>query len=201
MKRYQILLMMTLITPFSQTVLGAPVPNREAPPLMIAQATAGTKTATTAKPASKTASGILLKESELKGKPFIDAKTIVKLPRQTRVTIFERSGGWFRIQAAKKSGWVRMLNVKVTAGAQNLGSGTDLSKAASLATGRAGTGNIVSTSGLRGLSEEELRDAKPDYAQFDKLNSYDVDKNTASNFARNNGLTRRSVPYLPAPAK
>jgi hypothetical protein len=162
-------------------------------------------TSTTAKPATitaaKTASGTLLKKSEVKVKPFIDAKTLAKLPRQTRVTILERNGGWFRVQAAKKSGWVRMLNVKVTAGAQNLGSGTDLTQAATLATGRAGTGNVVATSGLRGLSEEELRSAKPDYTQFDKLNGYGADTTAAGNYAKSNGLNSRSVQYLPAPAK
>ena len=185
------------------TALAASASAQEAAsqPLMIA----ATATATTAKPATatatKTASGTLLKESEVKEKPFIDAKTLVKLPKQTRVTILERNGGWFRVQSAKKSGWVRMLNVKVTEGAQNLGSGTVLTQAATLATGRAGTGNVVSTSGLRGLSEEELRNAKPDYAQFDKLNSYGVDATAASNYAKSNGLGSRSVQYLPAPAK
>ncbi len=201
MKRYQTLSMLIFITSFSQMVLGASAEKAGAQPLMVAQTTASSKKATATKPAAKTARGTLLKESELKDKPFIDAKTITKLPKQTAVTILERTGGWFRIQAVNKSGWVRMLNVKVTAGAQNLSSGTDLTQAATLATGRVGSGNVVSTSGLRGLSEEELRTAKPDYAQFDKLNSFGVDKSIASNYAKQNGLTSRPVPYLPAPAK
>lgn len=186
---------------FTALAASASAQNVASQPIVVA----ATATATTAKPATstaaKTANGTLLKESEVKEKPFIDAKTLVKLPKQTRVTILERNGGWFRVQAAKKSGWVRMLNVKVTEGAQNLGSGTDLTQAATLATGRAGTGNVVSTSGLRGLSEEELRNAKPDYAQFDKLNSYGIDATAASNYAKSNGLGSRSVQYLPAPAK
>lgn len=180
------------------------------PPPAAATVTPQTATATTAapvpatstaKPATVSAKGTLLKASELKEKPFIDARTLASLPAQSAVTILERNGGWFRVQAAAQSGWVRMLNVKVTEGAQNLSSGTDLTQAATLATGRAGSGNIVSTSGLRGLSEEELRSAQPDYTQFDKLNSYGVDKTAASSYAKSNGLTGRSVQYLPAPAK
>lgn len=147
------------------------------------------------------AKGTLLKASELKAQPFIDAATLATLPAQSTVAILERSGGWFRVQSAAQSGWVRMLNVKVTEGAQNLGSGTDLTQAATLATGRAGSGNIVSTSGLRGLSEEELRTAQPDYAQFDKLNGYAADKASAATHAKSNGLASRTVQYLPAPAK
>lgn len=167
----------------------------------LATAPSTTAVATPTVKGSAPAKGTLLKASELKEKPFIDAKTLATLPAQSPVSILERNGGWFRVQAAAQSGWVRMLNVKVTEGAQNLGSGTDLTQAATLATGRAGSGNIVSTSGLRGLSEEELSNAQPDYAQFDKLNSYGVDKAAASSYAKSHGLSSRSVPYLPAPAK
>lgn len=187
------------------TAIGASAQEAATQPLMVAQtATTTSKTTTSsisAKAPVKTANGFLLKASDLKEKPFTDARTAAKLAKQTRITILERKGGWFRVQVAKKSGWVRMLNVKVTEGAQNLGSGTDLSKAATLATGRAGTGNVVSTSGLRGLSEEELRTAKPDYTQFDKLNGYGADESAAARYAKANALKSRSVKYLPAPAK
>lgn len=182
------------------TVASAPTPPLATAPSAAAVAPAPAPTPT-AKGSAAPAKGTLLKASELKEKPFIDAKTLATLPAQSPVSILERNGGWFRVQAAAQSGWVRMLNVKVTEGAQNLGSGTDLTQAATLATGRAGSGNIVSTSGLRGLSEEELSSAQPDYAQFDKLNSYGVDKAAASSYAKSHGLSSRSVPYLPAPAK
>jgi hypothetical protein len=170
-------------------------------PSQTATAAAPAPATSTTKPATVSAKGTLLKTSELKEKPFIDARTLASLPAQSAVTILERNGGWFRVQAAAQSGWVRMLNVKVTEGAQNLSTGTDLTQAATLATGRAGSGNIVSTSGLRGLSEEELRTAQPDYTQFDKLNSYGVDKTAASSYAKSNGLAGRTVQYLPTPAK
>ncbi|HEY0633967.1 MAG TPA: hypothetical protein VGE00_01190 [Gammaproteobacteria bacterium] len=174
-------------------------PPQGVPSTPAAPATATTSSSLAAP--SPQAKGTLLKESELKQKPFIDAPTVTKLAAQSPVTIHERNGGWFRVAAAKQEGWVRMLNVKVTEGAQSLGSGTDLTQAAALATGRAGSGNVVSTSGLRGLSEEELQSAQPDYAQFDKLNSFGVDKGTANSYAKSNGLGSRSVQYLPAPAK
>lgn len=178
-------------------------PQALAPQGMPAAPAAPAPTTTSSSPSAPLAQakGTLLKESELKQKPFIDAPTVTKLAAQSPVTIHERSGGWFRVAAAKQEGWVRMLNVKVTEGAQSLGSGTDLTQAAALATGRAGSGNVISTSGLRGLSEEELQSAQPDYAQFDKLNSFGVDKGTASSYAKSNGLGSRSVQYLPAPAK
>jgi hypothetical protein len=190
--------------PAQSTMEVRPAESAALPPPPAAATTTPSQTVTatsTAKPATVSAKGTLLKASELKEKPFIDARTLASLPAQSAVTILERNGGWFRVQAAAQNGWVRMLNVKVTEGAQNLSTGTDLTQAATLATGRAGSGNIVSTSGLRGLSEEELRTAQPDYAQFDKLNSYGVDKASASSYAKSNGLAGRTVQYLPTPAK
>ncbi len=183
--------------PATATPLPAPA-TAAPPPAPATPAAPTTAPAAPATPPSTSAKGVLLKESELKEKPFIDAPTLAKLAAQTSVAIRERSGGWFRVAAGKSEGWVRMLNIKVTEGAESLGSGTDLTRAAALATGRAGTGNVVSTSGLRGLDEEELRSAKPDYAQFDKLNANSVDKGTASSYAKRNGLTGRTVQYLPA---
>lgn len=172
-----------------------------------ASAPAATATPATAAPTSSaavtaaSASGTLLRDSELKEGPFLDAKTLATLPAQGKVTVRERDGGWFHVDSQGKSGWVRMLNVKVTEGAERLSSGGQLAQASTLATGRAGSGNVVSTSGLRGLSEEELSAAQPDYAQFDKLNSYAVDKSAANSFAKGSGLSRRTLPYLPAPKK
>lgn len=165
------------------------------PPAALVAPTAPAATASQ----SLSGTGLLLKESELKERPFIDAATVAKLAAQSKVTIRERSGGWYRVESSGKSGWVRMLNVKVSEGAASLGASSELQQAASLATGRAGSGNVVSTSGLRGLDEEQLTSAKPDYAQLDKLDGYGVSREAAAGYAQQNGLKPRSVGYLPAP--
>jgi len=152
---------------------------------------------TTRASSTANAGGQLLKQSELKEKPFIDAKTVATLAAQAKVTILERSGGWYRVASTGKSGWLRMLDVKVTTGGESLG-GSDLGSVANLATGRAGSGNVVSTSGLRGLNEEKLSSAKPDYGQLDKLDSYGVGKQAALDYAKKNGLKGRQLAYLPA---
>jgi hypothetical protein len=190
------------VTPEAAQV--APPTGREAvtaPPTQVAAAPAKQGAAPTGTAAAATksaaATGQLLKSSELKEKPFIDAKTVATLAAQAKVTLLERNGGWYRVTSGGKSGWVRMLNVKVIAGGESLG-GSDLGQVASLATGRAGTGNVVSTSGLRGLNEEQLSEAKPDYGQLEKLDSYGVSKQAALDYAKKNGLQGRQLAYLPA---
>lgn len=141
-------------------------------------------------------SGVVARDSELKEQPFIDAKTLATLKAQSTVSVVERDGGWLKVRAQGREGWVRLLNVQ---GSSSGGGGTDLQQVTSLATGRAGSGNVVATSGIRGLNEEELSAAKPNYRQFDQLNGYGVEAAKAQAYARRHQLAPRNVDYLAVP--
>lgn len=141
--------------------------------------------------------GSTIKDTPLKDKPFVDAKTLANLPARTPVEIMERKGGWTRVKAAGKQGWVRMLNVR--AGQAQAGGKTSAQDVTALATGRSGSGNIVATSGIRGLSEEELKSAKGNPEELKKMDKFTVTEKDAGAYALKNKLQRRSVSYLPAP--
>ena len=68
-----------------------------------------------------------------------------------------------------------------------------------LASGRAGTGKVVATTGIRGLSEEDLKAAKYNETELKKAESYGVTRAEAQKFAAEGKLTARKVEYLPAP--
>jgi predicted nucleic acid-binding protein len=68
-----------------------------------------------------------------------------------------------------------------------------------LATGRAGSGNVVATSGIRGLDEESLGKAEADAAQLAKLKTLAASESVARNYAKRVGLKARTVAALPAP--
>ena len=72
---------------------------------------------------------------------------------------------------------------------------------AALSTGRAGTGQVVSTTGVRGLSEEELKGAKFDEAQLKKAQSFATAADDARRYAAQGKLAARRFDYLPDPAK
>lgn len=141
----------------------------------------------------------VVKDTELKDKPFVDAKTIKKLPRGTAVAIVDRNGGWLKVTVAGQQGWVRLLHVSSQPAAASGSSAKELEAAAKIATGRAGSGNIVSTTGIRGLNEEQLSKAQPNPAELKHLESYSVSKEQAAAYARAHKLERRQIPYLPAP--
>jgi len=65
-----------------------------------------------------------------------------------------------------------------------------------VASGRAGTGKVVSTTGIRGLSAEDLKTAKFSEPEMKKLESYAVSQQDAQKFAKTGGLNAAKVAYL-----
>lgn len=144
-------------------------------------------------------SGVAIKADELKAEPFRDARKVGSLAVGDKVDILKKDGGWLNVKSKKGSGWVRMLSVrkgdaatKSTAGASGL---------AGLASGRAGTGKVVATTGIRGLNEEELKAAKYDEGEVALAESYATSRAEAQAFADQGQLTVQKVDYLPGEAK
>lgn len=160
-------------------------------------ATAGKSAAAAPKMAPTPA--VTTRDTELKEKPFIDSKTLKKLPKNTAIAIIDRSGGWLNVTSGGVQGWVRLLHVSSQPPGAGGASADELKSAVKMATGRAGGGNIVATTGIRGLSEEQLRDAKPNPEEEQRLEGYAASAAQATGYARANKLERRQVPYLPAP--
>lgn len=141
-------------------------------------------------------SGTALKTDSLRAEPFADAKETAKLAAGDKVEILKKSGGWLQVKSAKGSGWVRMLSIRK--GTARKGSG-EASGVLALASGRAGTGKVVATTGIRGLNEEELKSAKFNEAEVKLAESYATSKADAQKFAAQGKLTARKFDYLPAP--
>lgn len=138
--------------------------------------------------------GVALKADKLLAEPFADAKQLGKVAKGDGVTIQKKSGGWYHVKASGAQGWIRMLSVRRGEAARTSGA-KDL---AVLSTGRAGTGQIVSTTGVRGLGEEELKSARFDENELKKAESFGVSKNDAREFAQTGGLLARAFNYLAA---
>lgn len=140
--------------------------------------------------------GSALKADDLRAEPFRDAKVVGSLAPGDPVDILKKQGGWFQVKSAKGSGWVRMLSIR--RGAARKGGG-DVAGIVGLASGRAGTGRVVATTGIRGLSEEELKAAEYNEAEVKKAESYATTRADAQKFAASGKLAARKVEYLPAP--
>jgi len=147
-------------------------------------------------PAWAAESGTALKANAIKAEPFGDAKTVATLSAGDKVEILKKEGGWLQVKSAKGSGWVRMLSIRK--GEARKGSG-DAAGLLGLASGRAGTGKVVATTGIRGLNEEELKSAKFNATELKLAESFATNRPEAQKFAAQGKLVARKFDYLPAP--
>lgn len=148
-----------------------------------------------ATPALGAESGSALKGDDIRAEPFRDAKIVGQLATGDKVDILKKDGGWLQVKSARGNGWVRMLSIRKGDARK---SGVDAGGLLGLASGRAGTGKVVATTGIRGLNEEELKTARFDAAQLKLAESYAVSRAQAQQFAAQGKLKVQPMDYLPA---
>lgn len=139
-------------------------------------------------------SGTVLKGDVIRKEPYSDSMIVTMLNTGEKVSILKKDGGWLNVKSTKGSGWVRMLSIRKGDAAQG---SNIVNRLKGLSSGRAGTGKVVATTGIRGLDEEELKTAKFDEVELKLLESFTTSKNEAQNFASQGKLKSRSVEYLP----
>ncbi len=139
-----------------------------------------------------------VRPTDVKSKPYTDAKTLQSLPQDARVEILGRRGGWNKIKAGETTGWVKMLSLRL--GETPKGGGDNGLRTLFNVTSTGGSGSTLTT-GVRGLSEEKLHNPHPNPQELDKLHQLEVSKSEAQRFAQAGHLKPEQVDYLPAPAK
>lgn len=140
--------------------------------------------------------GTALKNVEIKAEPFRDAKVLGALKTGDKVEILKRSAGWYQIKTGNRIGWVRMLSIRRGAARKRNVAADDV---LALASGRAGTGHVVATTGIRGLNEEELKHARFNEAEVKKLESFTIAPEDARKFAEAGKLVAQKVDALRSP--
>ena len=160
--------------------------------------------ATSAQAAEK---GIVLRAGDLKAQPFLDAANADKVTANQQVTIARRQGGWVQVEAGGKTGWLRMLNLRLEAAAV-----TAPAVAAAVASSnrpnvrsltaspssvlRTGSSGKTVTTGVKGLDEENIRGSHVDPVQVAALAALAVQPGDATSNAAASGLKESTVDYL-----
>jgi hypothetical protein len=127
-----------------------------------------------------------------------DGATVKSLPENTQVKVLQRSGGWTRVEAGGQQGYVRVFHLRFPAtattadssggGLSSLGSALGITRQRSQST-------TIATTGIRGLSQEDLKNASPDEAALKQMHSYRSDSGGAERFAKEGKLTPAQVQY------
>lgn len=135
----------------------------------------------------------LLKATELRSQPQGSAAVVTALKAKDPVDISARQGAWANVKTADgKSGWVRVLNLRTGSGQRG-----DAGIGALASVFRTGSsGNTVST-GVKGLSAEQLQNATSNPAEVAHLNTFTTKSPDARSFAKQGKLASKQVDYLP----
>lgn len=136
-----------------------------------------------------------VRATELKAKPFSDADTLSRLPEKTPVEVIARKSSWMQIKHNDATGWVKMLSLRLGDASAKKSGDSGLGALFNVAA-TGGSGSTVST-GVRGLSEEKLKNPQPDPQELKRLNQYATNKQDARNFGRSGKLATQQLDYLP----
>jgi len=134
----------------------------------------------------------VVRATDLKQGPATDSATLAALPENASVEALERKGGWTRVKTSSGEGWVRMLALRYKPGSAKAG---DSGAKELYNVARTGSSGTQTTTGVRGLSAEQIANAQPNLGELNKLKEFSADRGAASGFAAEGSLAARSVEY------
>lgn len=147
-------------------------------------------------PLVQAAPGTLLRDEILRSQASATASVTARVSRGTAVDIVSRRGGWLQVRTPRAQGWVRLLSVRAGRGGSG---GAGLGDVVGVATRRADPSRVVSVAGVRGLSEDQLRQARFDADELARLDNNAATLSQARSHASRSGLASVNVPSLPRP--
>jgi len=133
----------------------------------------------------------------VRAEPSDSAATVANAALNSKAEVLERKGFWVKVKTAQATGWTKLTAVSIDQSSG--GSAGGMSVLAGLASGRAGSGNIVSSAGTRGLSENDLKGSKPDLQAYEFVKTLAVKEPDAIAFAQAGGLQSRDIPFIKPP--
>lgn len=135
-----------------------------------------------------------IRPTELKAKPYSDAQTLTTLPPRSRVEVLSRQASWTQVKSASFSGWVKMLSLRLETEGKGKRGDNGLSALFNVAT--TGRSSSTVTTGIRGLSEEQLKNTKPNPQELQAAKHYAVSRQEAQRYAAEGKLHAQRVDYL-----
>ncbi len=150
--------------------------------------------------------GVVFIDTPLHTAPLYSARSTATVRANTQVEVISSQGLWLHVKLPPPgghTGWVRRFDVRLagdTASRPKSSSGLG-----SLFGGLFGGGSqrkteVTATIGIRGLDTEDLKAAKPNPAELERMKKYTATRAQAEAMARRARLKSRSMDYLQATA-
>lgn len=128
-------------------------------------------------------------EVELKAEPSNSASSLLQLAADTPVLILKRQGGWYQVQSGEniQSGWLKLHQLRYAS--EHTGDSDSFLALIQ------GSGSPTESTGVRGLSDAELKAGIKQSMGMQRVNRYHVSAPEARSFANRGALTSRQVSY------
>lgn len=140
---------------------------------------------------------IVERDSVVRAEPRADAAVVTNLARGATGEAVARQGAWVQVKAGTMTGWLYSFNVRFGAAAGEGGGG---GSALGRLFGPRQNVNVTATLGIRGLDEEDLKQARFDGGQMQALDGFAADRDQAQAHAGSARLSATRVEYLAEPA-
>ncbi|MCP4874064.1 MAG: SH3 domain-containing protein [Gammaproteobacteria bacterium] len=165
-----------------------------------------------AAPSQANQDGVIVRQAPVYAKPSTAVQQVGQIKAGSRVSVFDRRGGWQEIFSEKQgiTGWVRSYQVRQGNFAPQVKTETSsdsrgfLSGLASLSRRASGffksssgsTSSGTATIGVRGLSEDEIKSAVADFEEFERMKQFASSQKRMNVFTSQGGLSATRVPYI-----
>jgi hypothetical protein len=137
----------------------------------------------------------LERDSALYSEPRLESAPITQLRQGATGDVLGKQGGWLNLKTPGGTGWLFSFNVRFPsqkADGGDTGAGAGLGRVL----GARRSSSVTSSIGVRGLEEEDLRQATFDAGQMKLLGEYATTREAAEQGARAAGLAPANVEYL-----
>ena len=157
--------------------------------------------------------GVMVRQATVYADASSSTQAVGRIRAGARVSVFGRKGGWKEIYSEPEAitGWVRVYQVREGSYATQVNSQEQedsrgfLAGLASFSRKASGffsqdnsaTSSGTATIGVRGLSEDEIRSAKADFHELEKMKIFASDRKRMSKFSSGGGLKASKVPHIP----
>jgi len=161
--------------------------------------------------------GVMVRQATVYADASSSTQAVGRIRAGARVSIFGRKGGWQEIYSEPEAitGWVRVYQVRegnyatqVNPQEQEDSRGflAGLASFSRKASGfftqdNSATSSATATIGVRGLSEEEIKSAKADFHELEKMKTFASNHKRMSKFSSKGSLQANKVPHISGSSK
>lgn len=142
--------------------------------------------------------GFTNRATELKAEPKAESATVSPLPKDAGVKVLARQSGWARVESDRRTGWLRTFHLRFQGDVSKSSETTSSGFFSWLSPEKRRTTTQTATIGIRGLSEEEMQNAKPNPAEFARMKSFASSKADGDAYGKRNKLAQNRIDYVSA---